>query len=102
MKAPIGSRDKMNRDDEPPIASAQETVVVSGHIIDALILSKVLDIIIMMGGTLDLQEVLIGKTRQEPSHARILVQASSQNLLSDILSAIQPHGASIERHLDCN
>ena len=100
MKAPIGSPDKMNRD-VPPLASAQETVVVSGHIIDSLILSKVLDTIIMMGGTLDLQEVSIGKTRQEPSHARILVQASSQNLLTDILSAIRPHGASIERQVDC-
>ena len=74
------------------MASAQETVVISGHIIDSLILSKVLDTIIMMGGTFDLHEVSIGKTRQEPSHARILVQASSENLLSDILRAIEPHG----------
>jgi hypothetical protein len=82
------------------MASAQEIVVVSGHIIDSLILSKVLDTIIIMGGTLNLEEVSIGKTRQEPSRARILVQASSQNVLTDILSAIRPHGASIERQLD--
>ena len=100
MKAPIGSCDQMSRD-EPPMASAQEIVVVSGHIIDSLILSKVLDTIIMMGGTLDLHEVSIGKTRHEPSRARILVQASSQNLLTDILRAIEPHGASVERQLDC-
>lgn len=99
MKAPIGSCDQMSRD-EPPMASAQEIVVVSGHIIDSLILSKVLDTIIIMGGTLNLEEVSIGKTRQEPSRARILVQASSQNVLTDILSAIRPHGASIERQLD--
>ena len=100
MKPPIGWRDNIITE-EPHVATAQETVVISGHIIDSLILSKVLDTIIMMGGTLDVHEVSIGKTRQEPSRARILVQASSQNLLADILRAIQPHGASVERHLDC-
>src|SRR5262249_44212269 len=55
----------------------------------------------MMGGTFDLEEVSIGKTRNEPSRARIIVRASSRNLLADILQAIQPHGASVDRELDC-
>jgi lysine-ketoglutarate reductase/saccharopine dehydrogenase-like protein (TIGR00300 family) len=55
----------------------------------------------MMGGTFDLQEVTIGKTRNEPSRARILVRADSTKLLSDILRAIQPHGASVEGESDC-
>lgn len=79
----------------------QETVILRGHIIDSLILAKVLDTILMMGGTFDLEEVTIGKTRDEPSLAKILVRASSAKLLTDILQAIQPHGASIERELDC-
>lgn len=83
------------------MAVAQETVVLSGHIIDSLILAKVLDTILMMGGTFDLEEVSIGKTRNEPSRARIVVRASSTTLLADILRAIQPHGASVERELDC-
>jgi len=83
------------------MASTQETVVLSGHIIDSLILAKVLDTILMMGGTFDLEEVSIGKTRNEPSRARIIVRASSRNLLADILQAIQPHGASVDRELDC-
>ncbi|MGH7208248.1 MAG: hypothetical protein ACREIL_02575, partial [Nitrospiraceae bacterium] len=33
------------------MAQAQETVVLQGHIIDSLILAKVLDTILMMGGT---------------------------------------------------
>jgi hypothetical protein len=100
MTPPPGLRAEIITE-EPPVSTAQETVVISGHIIDSLILSKVLDTIIMMGGTLDLHEVSIGKTRHEPSRARILVQASSQNLLTDILRAIEPHGASVERQLDC-
>lgn len=83
------------------MALTQETVVLTGHIIDSLILAKVLDTILMMGGSFDLEEVLIGKTRNEPSRARIVVRAPSGTLLTDILQAIQPHGASVDRELDC-
>ncbi len=79
----------------------QETVRISGHIIDSLLLAKVLDIILMMGGTFDLEDVHIGKTREEPSHARIVIRATSGTLLDDILKAVQPHGASVEREADC-
>jgi lysine-ketoglutarate reductase/saccharopine dehydrogenase-like protein (TIGR00300 family) len=80
---------------------SQETVLISGHIIDSLLLAKVLDIILMMGGTFDLEDVHIGKTREDPSHARIVIHAASSALLDDILKAIQPHGASVERDADC-
>ena len=83
------------------MAQAQETVVLQGHIIDSLILAKVLDTILMMGGTFDLTDVKIGATREEPSHARIVVRAASGRLLAEILEAIQPHGASVERESDC-
>ncbi len=79
----------------------QETVHISGHIIDSLILAKVLDLIVMMGGTFEFEHVTIGKKREEPSHARIVVAATSSALLEDILKAIQPHGASVERDADC-
>ena len=83
------------------MSSAQETVVLQGHIIDSLILAKVLDTILMMGGTFDLKEMHIGATRDEPSRARILVRAPSVPLLAEIIQAIQPHGASVERESDC-
>ncbi|MBM4121058.1 MAG: TIGR00300 family protein [Nitrospira sp.] len=84
------------------MATIQETVVLHGHIIDSLILAKVLDTILMMGGTFDLQDVRIGVTRDEPSRARIVVRAASTELLAEILEAIQPHGASVERERDCS
>ncbi len=79
----------------------QETVILDGHIIDSLILAKVLDSILMLGGSFDLSEVQIGTTREAPSRAKILVKAASHGLLQEILAAIQPHGASIERESDC-
>jgi len=57
------------------MSNAQETVVLSGHIIDSLILAKVLDRILMMGGTFDIEEISIGKKREDPSRARIVVRA---------------------------
>ena len=83
------------------MASAQEMVVLHGHIIDSLILAKVLDTILMMGGTFDLKEVQVGTTRETPSRATIVVRAGSAPLLQEILDAIQPHGASVEREGDC-
>lgn len=79
----------------------RETILLDGHIIDSLILAKVLDTILMMGGTFDLSEVRIGETRDEPSRAKIVIHAGSAELLADILRAVQPHGATIEGEGDC-
>lgn len=83
------------------MTASQETVFLQGHIIDSLILAKVLDTILMMGGTFDLQDVKIGATRDAPSQARIVVRASSSRVLAEILRAVQPHGAAVERDTDC-
>ncbi|MGE0467970.1 MAG: TIGR00300 family protein [Nitrospira sp.] len=80
---------------------SQERVVLQGHIIDSLVLAKVLDLILMMGGTFDLEDVHIGKTREEPSRACIVIRTASKALLDDILQAIQPHGAAVEREANC-
>lgn len=80
---------------------AQETVLLEGHIIDSLILAKVLDTILMLGGTFDLREVQVGATREAVSRAKIMVRAASPDQLAEILEAIQPHGAAVERESDC-
>ena len=80
---------------------AQEIVVLEGHIIDSLILAKVLDTILMLGGTFDLEEVKIGATREAVSRAEIVVRAASTDQLGEILEAIQPHGAAVGRESDC-
>lgn len=83
------------------MSTYHETVVLQGHIIDSLMLAKVLDLIVMMGGTFDLEDVRIGKTREEPSRVRIVIRATSRSLLDDILKAIQPHGALVDGEVDC-
>ena len=78
-----------------------ETVTLQGHIIDSLILAKVLDTIVMLGGKFDLPEVNIGSSRKEPSLVRIRIQASTSHQLEEILEAIQPHGATVAVEADC-
>lgn len=78
-----------------------EEVEVSGHIIDSLILPKVLDQITMLGGTFDIRQVTIGHSRQDPSYALIEVQAPSAELLSEILEQISDHGAVPTTAHDC-
>ncbi|MEC4891094.1 MAG: TIGR00300 family protein [Nitrospira sp.] len=83
------------------MTQAQETIILRGHIIDSLILAKVLDLILTMGGSFDLDQVEIGRTREDQSRARIVVRAPTLTALSHILRAIQPHGAVVERDSDC-
>ncbi len=47
-----------------------ETVEVQGHIIDSLILPKILDCITGGGGTFRIVQVNIGQTRTDPSANR--------------------------------
>lgn len=78
-----------------------QTVTLQGHIIDSLILAKVLDTIVMLGGTFTLSEVAVGTKREDPSHATIRIEAPTDELLQDILTTIQPHGAVVEAEQDC-
>ncbi len=80
----------------------RETILLRGHIIDSLLLPKVLDLILKLGGTFQIADVEIGRTRQEPSSARIVIQAESPHQLSQILNEIHAHGASIESLADCS
>ncbi|MCC6493672.1 MAG: TIGR00300 family protein [Pirellulales bacterium] len=72
---------------------AIEDVEVRGHIIDSLILPKVLDGITAAGGTFRITDVAIGHDRADPSYARIEVQARDAAALAAIMAAIADHGA---------
>ena len=78
-----------------------ETVILKGHIIDSLIFAKVLDIILQVGGTFDISDIEIGKAREDPTIAKISIQAESPALLEKILQAVQPHGAVVVELSDC-
>jgi lysine-ketoglutarate reductase/saccharopine dehydrogenase-like protein (TIGR00300 family) len=78
-----------------------EDVELSGHIIDSLLLPKVLDEITGLGGEYQSQEVRIGHNRNDPSYVRLTVTAPTVPCLEKILTAIGQHGAVPVQHQDC-
>ncbi|MEO2240829.1 MAG: TIGR00300 family protein, partial [Euryarchaeota archaeon] len=71
----------------------EEAVELKGHIIDSLILSKVLDTIMEMGGDFEILEFEVGKRKTDPSYARILVKADDPDHLSEIITELRKYGA---------
>ena len=80
---------------------ASEEVEVAGHIIDSLILPKILDEITALGGDFEMKQVQIGHGRRDPSLVRMIVSAPSQEELETILSGIGQHGAVPVHMQDC-
>ena len=72
-----------------------ETVVLRGHIIDSLILPKVLDQILSLGGDFKIGEIKIGQNRADQSYARIEVSGPSHEALDDIVLRLRQHGAEV-------
>ncbi len=78
-----------------------EEVEIQGHIIDSLILPKVLDEILTHGGAYVLKDIKVGQRQTDPSHALIEVRASTAAALQEILDAIHDHGAVPIAAQDC-
>src|SRR5262245_20066983 len=78
-----------------------EEVEIQGHIIDSLILPRVLDEILTHGGAYELKEIRVGQRQTDPSHARIEIRASSPEQLEEILDVIHDHGAVPVAAQDC-
>jgi lysine-ketoglutarate reductase/saccharopine dehydrogenase-like protein (TIGR00300 family) len=88
--------------DEPQAADFVEEVQIAGHIIDSLILPKVLDLITSGGGTFRMKKITIGQARNDPSFALVEVRAESAERLSAILDQISDHGAVPTAQQDCH
>lgn len=73
--------------------SAVEEVEVSGHILDSLLLPKILDEILTHGGSYVIKKIDIGQRQVDPSYALIEVRGADEGHLSSILDVIHDHGA---------
>ncbi len=70
-----------------------ERVELTGHIIDSLLLPKVLDHITAAGGRFQIEQITVGQAQRDPSFAVIAVHAPSAERLQQILADIADHGA---------
>jgi lysine-ketoglutarate reductase/saccharopine dehydrogenase-like protein (TIGR00300 family) len=74
---------------------------MTGHIVDSLLLPKVLDAILSRGGQYHIQSLKLGEKQDDPSVARLEVLADSPERLEAILNEIHPHGAVPVHPADC-
>ncbi len=91
---PKGETREANRVDFSSKAGATEEIEVRGHIVDSLLLPKILDRILLMGGTFEIRDCKIGVHRADPSYARIAIRAENLETLDAILGDLIEHGAS--------
>lgn len=88
-----------NQSSEVP--SFSEEIELKGHIIDSLLLPKILDEITVLGGDFSINEISVGQLRSNISHARIKVSARDLVTLEKILTQIAQHGAVPLHQHDC-
>lgn len=74
-----------------------ETIELRGHIIDSLILPKVLDQIVTRGATFNIVEFKIGQKRVDQSFACIEIQAPDKTALDELINRLREHGAEVSR-----
>src|SRR6266849_8246634 len=77
-----------------------EQIELHGHIIDSLILPKVLDQILSHGGDFKILEIRIGQQRTDPSYARVEVSGPSPDVVDDLVRRLRLHGAEVIREAE--
>src|SRR2546421_11889417 len=79
---------------------SSETIELRGHIIDSLILPKVLDQILTRGANFKITEIKIGKKRADQSFAKIEVSATTSEALDELILRLRQHGGEVAEKKD--
>jgi len=72
--------------------TAYEDIRLEGHIIDSLLLPRVLDDILERGGEYEILHFKMGRNKDDQSTAMLRVTASDESQLDTILRDLQKHG----------
>src|SRR5258708_30105894 len=73
--------------------SFSEIVELRGHIIDSYALPRIMEEVMDRGGDFVIEEIRVGRRKDEPSYARIQISAPNQELLDVLLDRAQRIGA---------
>jgi len=68
-------------------------IEVRGHLIDSLILTKIFDGVMDLGGEFEVKKIQIGKKKKDESYAKISVTGKNQKHLDQILQLVYREGA---------
>ncbi len=76
-------------------------IEVKGHLIDSLILTKIFDGIMDLGGEFKVEKIKIGTRKKDESYAKLLIQGKNQKHLDEILQLVYRAGATakIQKHV---
>src|SRR5262245_25713454 len=77
-----------------------QDIELRGHIIDSLLLPKVLDEILSRGGNFKIRELHVGQQRTDPSRARIEVSGPSPEAVDEMIGRLRQHGAELIQESD--
>ena len=80
--------------------SAYEDIKLEGHIIDSLLLPRVLDDILEHGGEYRILRFRVGREKNDHSQALLRVSAPSDEHLQTILRGLQQHGVELVEQAD--
>src|SRR2546425_9044443 len=72
-----------------------KTLLLEGHIIDSMMLPRLLDLVMDLGGSFDIQELKVGQRKQDPSSCRIEVWADDAATLDEIVRLARELGARV-------
>jgi lysine-ketoglutarate reductase/saccharopine dehydrogenase-like protein (TIGR00300 family) len=84
----------------PASPTESEVVRLDGHVLDSLVLVKVLDTIVEAGATYKVLDLDIGTTNRDESHVRIEVSAGDEEALRALLERLHVHGVNREDDKD--
>ena len=73
--------------DDRPLS---EVIELRGHIIDSYILPAIMDEVMDRGGEFDVEQINVGRRKDEPSYARIRLSAPTRELLDLLLTVRTP------------
>lgn len=72
-----------------------QKILLHGHIIDSLILPKVMDTIIDQGGDYEIEELDVGKLTTDKSTAKLIVKSDDEKVFNRILDMLTDYGAEL-------
>ncbi len=75
------------------MANFSSDVEVRGHLIDSMILTRIFDVIMDLGGEFEVLQMHVGKKKKEPSYAKLQIQGKTQDHLNKILEQVYREGA---------
>ena len=84
------------------MAKFSSEIEVRGHLIDSLILTKIFDGVMDLGGEFEVLKIQIGKKKKDESYAELRIQGTNQNHLERILELVYREGATAKIQKEVN